>query len=59
MEDFDYGKAVGRLEEIEKKVQDPSVPLQEMDVLLKEAAGLIGACRQYLRTARQKFSGDL
>ena len=53
---FDYAKAVERLEEIAKKVEDPQTGLDEMDKYLAESEELIGRCREYLRTAREKLS---
>ena len=56
MEHFDYAKAVSRLEEIAKQVEDPQTGLDEMDKYLAESEELIGKCREYLRTAREKLS---
>ena len=56
MENFDYAKAVSRLEEIAKKVEDPQTGLDEMDKYLAESEELITKCREYLRTAREKLS---
>lgn len=56
MEHFDYAKAVSRLEEIAKKVEDPQTGLDEMDKYLAESEELITKCREYLRTAREKLS---
>ena len=53
---FDYAKAVSRLEEIAKQVEDPQTGLDEMDKYLAESEELIGKCREYLRTAREKLS---
>ena len=55
--DFDYGKALARLEEIAKKVEDPETALGDIDAYLKETDELIGACRKYLRTARETLDG--
>ena len=55
-EKFDYAKAVSRLEEIAKQVEDPQTGLDEMDKYLAESEELIGKCREYLRTAREKLS---
>ena len=54
---FDYEKALARLEEIAKKVEDPSTALGDIDACLKETDELIGACRKYLRTARDTMEG--
>ena len=53
---FDYAKAVSRLEEIAKKVEDPQTGLDEMDKYLAESEELITKCREYPRTAREKLS---
>lgn len=53
---FDYSKAINRLEEIAKKVEDPQTGLDEMDKYLAESEELITKCREYLRTAREKLS---
>lgn len=53
---FDYAKAVERLEEIARKVEDPQTGLGEMDKYLAESEELITKCREYLRTAREKLS---
>ena len=53
---FDYAKAVERLEEIAKKVEDPQTGLDEMDKYLAESEELIGKCREYLRTARERLA---
>lgn len=55
MEEFDYAKAVERLEEIAVKVEDPSTGLDDIDRYIRESAGLVGKCREYLRTARGKL----
>ena len=39
---FDYAKAVERLEEIARKVEDPQTGLGEMDKYLAESEELIG-----------------
>ena len=55
-EQFDYTKAVARLEEIAQKVEDPQTGLGEMDKYLAESEELITKCREYLRSAREKLS---
>lgn len=55
--DFDYTKAVAELEEIACKVEDPSVGLGDIDRYLKRSEELIEACRNYLRTVREKAEG--
>lgn len=53
-ERFDYAEAVEELEAIAKKVEDPMTGIGDIDVCIKRAAVLIAACRNYLRTAREK-----
>lgn len=54
MEDFDYGKAVGELEAIAKKVEDPQTGIDDIDIYIRRSAELIDRCRKYLRSAREK-----
>jgi exodeoxyribonuclease VII small subunit len=54
MEDFDYHKAIAALEEIAKKVEDPSAGLEDIDRYVKQSEELISKCRAYLRTVREK-----
>ena len=53
---FDYAKSIQRLEEIARKVEDPQTGLDEMDKYLAESEELIGKCREYLRSAREKLT---
>lgn len=55
MEQFDYGKAVRRLEEIADKVEDPSTGVNDIDKYIKETEELVGKCREYLRSVRKKL----
>ena len=54
MEDFDYMKAIASLEEIARKVEDPSTGLGDIDLYVKQSEELISKCRAYLRTVREK-----
>lgn len=54
MEDFDYMKAIASLEEIARKVEDPSTGLGDIDRYVKQSEELISKCRAYLRTVREK-----
>jgi len=54
MEEFDYQKAVEALEEIAKKVEDPSTGLEDIDRYVKQSEELVTKCRAYLRTVRDK-----
>lgn len=51
---FDYNDAVAELEKIAARVEDPATGLDEIDRCIKRSDELIGRCREYLRTARQK-----
>lgn len=54
MEEFDYGKAVGELETILSKVEDPATCIDDIDALVKRSNELVEACRAYLRSVRDK-----
>jgi len=62
MQDFDYQKAVAELEEIARKVEDPSSGLEDIDRYVKQSEELVARCRAYLRTVRDKvdsaFEGE-
>ena len=51
---FDYKKALEELETIAKKVEDPSTALGDIDKMIARSDELIAACREYLRSAREK-----
>ena len=51
---FDYNEAVAELEKIAARVEDPATGLDEIDRCIRRSDELIGRCREYLRTARQK-----
>ena len=55
MEKFDYAKAVEALEELARKVEDPSTSLDDIDKYIERSAELVGKCREYLRTQREKL----
>lgn len=55
MEAFDYTKALERLEQIAKKVEDPATGLDDIDKYIAESQTLIEQCRTYLRSAREKI----
>ena len=52
--EFDYNEAIAELEKIAARVEDPATGLDEIDRCIKRSDELIGRCREYLRTARQK-----
>lgn len=54
-EEFDYQKALSRLEEIAAKVEDPSTGLEDIDKYVRESEELVAGCRAYLRTVRKKI----
>ena len=54
MEEFNYNEAVAELEKIAARVEDPATGLDEIDRCIRRSDELIGRCREYLRTARQK-----
>lgn len=54
MKDFDYKKALEELEAIAVKVEDPSTSLGDIDKLIARSDELVAACREYLRSAREK-----
>ena len=51
---FDYYESVAELERIALKVEDPSTALEDVEALIKRSDSLIAACRDYLRTMREK-----
>ena len=57
MKNFDYKKALEELETIAKKVEDPATALGDIDKMIARADELVAACRDYLRSAREKSEG--
>ena len=55
MEKFDYSIAMAELEQIAARVEDPSTGLDDIDKYIKRSEELIAACREYLRSAREKI----
>ena len=53
-EKFNYNEAIAELEKIAARVEDPGTGLDEIDRCIKGSDELIGRCREYLRTAREK-----
>ncbi len=53
-EKFNYNEAVAELEKIAARVEDPATGLDEIERLVRQSDELIGRCREYLRTVRQK-----
>lgn len=56
-ENFDYAKAMGELEAIAAKVEDPKTGIEDIDRYIKRSQELVTACREYLRGAREKLDG--
>ena len=54
-ENFDYAKAVAELEGIAAKVEDPATKLDDIDALVGRSNALLKACRDYLRTVKEKI----
>ena len=54
---FDYKKALEELEAIAEKVEDPSTALGDIDKMIARSDELVAACREYLRSAREKAEG--
>ena len=51
---FDYNKAIEELEQIALKVEDPLISIDQIDKCLARPKELTEACRNYLRTVREK-----
>lgn len=51
---FDYAKAIAELEEIARKVEDPETKLSDIDRYVTRSKELVKACREYLRTVKEK-----
>ena len=51
---FDYNKAIEELERIAKEVEDPATSIDQIDKYLARAKELTEACRDYLRSVRDK-----
>ena len=51
---FDYDKAMEELEQIARKVEDPSTSIDQIDKYLARSKELAEACRNYLRIVREK-----
>ena len=52
---FDYNKAIEELEQIALKVEDPSTSIDQIDKFLARSKELTEACRNYLRSVREKI----
>ncbi len=56
MEEFDYNKAISRLEKIAETVENPSTGIDDIEQLVKQSDELIAACREYLRGTKTKVT---
>ncbi|MBQ6911483.1 MAG: exodeoxyribonuclease VII small subunit [Bacteroidales bacterium] len=54
-EKFDYAKAIAELEEIAAKVENPETRLDDIDALVGRSKQLLGQCRDYLRSVKEKI----
>ena len=52
---FDYAATMAELEEIARKVEDPATGLDDIDTYVTRSKELLGACRAYLRTVKEKI----
>ena len=52
---FDYAKAIEELEVIAAKVENPETKLDDIDALISRSRELLKACREYLRTVKDKI----
>lgn len=52
---FDYPKAVEELEQIAAKVEDPATKLDDIDALVTRSNKLLKACREYLRSVKERI----
>lgn len=58
-EKFEYAKAIGELEAIAAKVEDPQTGIDEIGRLIRRSEELVEACRAYLRGARENLDTEL
>lgn len=52
---FDYAKAIAELDAIAAKVENPETRLEDIDALIARSKVLLDACRNYLRTVKDKI----
>ena len=52
---FDYAKAIAELDAIAAKVENPETRLEDIDALIARSKVLLDACRNYLRTVKEKI----
>jgi exodeoxyribonuclease VII small subunit len=54
-EKFDYEKTLAELEAIAVKVENPETKLDDIDALVGRSRALLKACREYLRSVKDKI----
>lgn len=52
-EKFDYAKAMGEIDGIVAKIEDPNTGIDDIGALVKRSKELVSSCRDYLRTVRE------
>lgn len=52
---FDYAKAIAELDQIAAKVENPETKLDDIDALVGRSKELLGQCREYLRTVKERI----
>lgn len=52
---FDYAKAIAELDRIAAQVENPETKLDDIDALVGRSKDLLGQCREYLRTVKEKI----
>ena len=52
---FDYAKAIAELDRIAAQVENPETKLDDIDALVGRSKELLGQCREYLRTVKEKI----
>ena len=52
---FDYAKAIAELDQIAAKVENPETKLDDIDARVGRSKELLGQCREYLRTVKDKI----
>lgn len=50
----EYTAALAELEKIAKRVEDPATGIDDIEALIRRSDELVAACREYLRSARDR-----
>ena len=53
---FSYDKAIARIEAIVSQLEENDKSIDELAALVKEASGLVKACKKKLRTTEEDIS---